>query len=162
MKKLLALLAITIATDANASSQIIRCERPRSEPIAITLDADHQYGASLNCVSSGFIFDMTPCAPTNGWGMSAPTGIGALVGVARRWQEYADHVGGLTYSAIDGTRMLFTGGYHGLDGKTEEYWSIDIDRVTGKGMVKLNKAEMPDSFMPQAGIYSCRAVARKF
>jgi hypothetical protein len=75
---------------ATAKEQIL-CEIAGKPNVVITLGAKRQFGRILNCISGDFIVDLTPCAPNQGFGLSAGTGSAALVAVVNRWQDYATH-----------------------------------------------------------------------
>src|ERR1700693_193284 len=92
----LALIAILAPPVTATANEQILCENAGKPNVVITLGAKRQFGRILNCISGDFITDLTPCAPNQGFGLSAGTGSAALVAVVNRWQDYATHLGGVT------------------------------------------------------------------
>lgn len=139
------------------AKDVIRCEGRCADPITITMDARKNGNSILHCISAKFIYDMTPCAPSNGFGLSAPTGSGALVDIVYRWQEYADHVGRITANVNKETELAFAAGYNSPGIGYTEMWRFMIDRVTGEG--KLFQTEDKKTTIKN---YSCSRVKTKF
>ena len=152
------LISSMAAFHVNAvAKDVIRCEGRGADPITITMDARKNGNSTLHCISAKFIYDMTPCAPSNGFGLSAPTGSGALVDIVYRWQEYADHMGGVTGNINKETELAFAGGYNFPGSGYTEKWRFVIDRVTGEG--KLYQTEDKRTTTKN---YSCNRVKTKF
>jgi hypothetical protein len=141
------------------AKDVIRCEGRGADPITITMDARKNGNLTLHCISAKFIYDMTPCAPSNGFGLSAPTGSGALVDIVYRWQDYVDHLGGVTANRNKETELVFAGGFNspGSGSGYTETWRFVIDRVTGDG--KLYQTEDKKTTIKK---YSCNRVKTKF
>jgi hypothetical protein len=156
---LFAILALPVT--ATAKEQIL-CENAGKPNVVITLGAKRQFGRILNCISGDFIADLTPCAPDQGFGLSAGTGNAALVAVVDRWQDYATHLGGVTGNFVKGHEIYFSGGFNSPKSDTtinqnrasvgmppipggdkipddegyQELWSFSLSRLTGKAELK--------------------------
>ena len=141
------------ANAAGAPEQILCSPDKHGSDVIITLDGLEKFGRSLNCISGSFISDMTPCAPNGGYGLSAPTGYGALVGVVDRWQDYSTHFGGVTSNFANSNRIYFSGGVTSPYSGYREQWTFSVSRLTGSAELK-----------QQSGIsrYHCRRVVPKF
>ncbi|MBN8900187.1 MAG: hypothetical protein J0H57_04065, partial [Rhodospirillales bacterium] len=126
-----------------------------NQPDVTLLQKDRMLaGKNLDCIVGAFVSDLTPCAPRGGFGLSAPTGSVALVGVTDRWQDYTDHLGGITGHAVTSDRIIFSGGFNSPSGGYDEKWRFEVSRLSGKGLlVQDGKPEVE---------YSCRAADRKF
>lgn len=165
MKSLLiALAGLTVFSSLNAAP-LIRCalkEKTPSAPsvIDIELNAKQAFGHTLNCVYGADLGDVEPCAPTGGFGLSAPTGSAPLVGVVMRWQETMNHVGNLTESAISTTSIAFSGAYVGHEGTRSSEWTFVVDRITGEAAWGTNKDS--NGLWGRIVNYNCRAVSQKF
>src|SRR3984893_8689632 len=92
-----------------SSATFIRCKSSKDGVVTITLNAMKKFSSSLNCISGNFVVDLTPCAPNGGFGLSYPTGSASLSGVVKRWQDYGNHLGGVTGNRIDRSSILFKG-----------------------------------------------------
>ena len=103
--------------------------------MVITLDAGRFAGRSLNCIKGQFVSDMTPCAPSGGFGLSAPTGTAALVKIVDRWQDHVAHDGGVVGATVTPLAISFTGSFI-FDTKVDELWSFSVDRISGAGELK--------------------------
>ncbi|UHC17840.1 hypothetical protein LRS73_08245 [Methylobacterium currus] len=105
----------------------------------MTLDGERRFGRVLSCIKGDFIADMTPCAPKGGYGLSYPTGSASLAQVVDRWQDYADHLGGIVGYAADASSLQFDGGFyspnHKKRGAWGDHWTFKVDRLTGKAML---------------------------
>lgn len=97
---------------------------------------------------------MTPCAPDGGFGLSAPTGSASLVAVVNRWQDYADHSGGVVGHYVTTDKLSFSGGFNGLSGGYKEEWTFVASRVTGSAELR-QKDKAPVEF-------ACNKAAQKF
>jgi hypothetical protein len=129
-------LALSVGLSVSAQAkQLIQCVQNGSADITISLGMRQAYGESLACIKAPFAVDMTPCAPFNGFGMSAGTGSAALVGVSHDWQGYMKHMGPVMGFHVDEVSYTFTGMFIGYKGMTEQ-WSFQLSRVTGKGAAK--------------------------
>lgn len=137
---LIGLAAITIAIGVAAqgalafAKDLIRCTAPGASPVTLDLATRKMQGKTLACLrGGGFVADMTPCAPNGGFGLSYPTGSADLSGIVMRWQDYADHLGGVAsfYAASD--EIVFTGGFMSPANGMQEQWRFSVDRLTGAG-----------------------------
>jgi hypothetical protein len=131
MKLVALMLAMSIGASASAKT-IILCKGQSHSDVVITLDDHRAFNHTLDCISGDFIADMTPCAPAGGFGLSAPTGSAALVGVVMRWQDYGDHSGAVTSHTVSADRIYFDGGVMGTGGMKMD-WSFWVSRLTGEG-----------------------------
>lgn len=139
------------------AKDVIRCEGRGADPITITMDARKNGNLTLHCIAAKFIYDMTPCAPSNGFGLSAPTGSGALVDIVYRWQEFADHIGGVIANVNKETELTFAAGFNSPGSGYTEMWRFMVDRVTGEGL--LFQTEDKKTTIKN---YSCSLVKTKF
>jgi hypothetical protein len=137
-----------------ADTQIL-CTHPGLADVVITLNGMQRFGRVLDCISGDFISDMQPCAPNGAYGLSSPTGGAGLVGIVDRWQDYMNHLGGITGHFMTADKIYFSGGFNGgRGGSYEEKWSFALSRLTGSAELK-EADKNPVS-------YSCRAKKRLF
>jgi hypothetical protein len=131
------LLGLITATPASAKETII-CQRFRpQETVKISLQAFRQFDRIFDCIDGSFVSDMTPCAPDGGYGLSAPTGSAKLVGVVDRWQDYAEHSGGVVSHFVNADTIYFAGGFNWPDnGGLTDKWSFTVNRLTGHAELK--------------------------
>lgn len=122
---------MAVATSAQAEQ--IRCTAQDEAPVSISLKAQWYAGRDLSCISGSFVADLTPCAPTKAFSLSAPTGPAAIVGVVDRWQDYAKHDGGVVGYFKSHTTIAFTGGFNTPSSGYKDAWSFTIDRHTKVG-----------------------------
>jgi hypothetical protein len=116
----------------------------------------------LSCVSGDFIADLTPCAPDGGFGLSAPTGSSALVGVVYRWQDYADHTGGVVFYQSSPSEYVFSGGF-AFFGEYREEWTVSVSRLTGSALVSLSRGSSANGQVDVSREeFDCQAAMRKF
>lgn len=104
------LLLVTMPASAKTS---ILCRAAGRTDVIITLQARRAFNRSLDCIRGEFIVDMTPCAPDDGYGLSAPTGSAALIGPAMRWQDYGGHYGAVVGHSTSAESIHFDGGFIG-------------------------------------------------
>lgn len=147
------------ADAAGGTKGIIRCTAKGKPEIIMTLNAERKLGRVVSCISGDFIADMTPCAPNGGYGLSRPTGSASLARIVDRWQDYGDHMGGVTSHNADASRIHFDGGFFSPgDGKSGSRWSsqwaFTANRLTGEG--KLTEDGKPDA------IYNCAKATQRF
>jgi hypothetical protein len=152
------LLAFSAQASAN---QTIRCERADAERITIYLRSDKYQGTIINCISGDFIYDMTPCAPKGGFGLSAPTGSASLVDIVWRWQDYGSHLGGVTSYNESSDELVFTGGFVS-DGGWSGQWNFKVDRVAGVGVLLQQPEGAASGKLSETGRYKCKAVQAQF
>lgn len=121
------LAAAGMALGATAEKPMhLLCKGDGSDNIYVHLNSQKQFGHILSCVSGSFITDMTACAPDGGYGLSAPTGSAALVGVVMRPRDYQRHLGGVTGFTQQGDDVTFTGGLMGTNG-LQTSWTLKLD-----------------------------------
>jgi hypothetical protein len=136
-RRVLAGLLVLSAAGPSATQQLILCQRAGAPDTVITLRASKQFDRTLDCIAGDFVADMTPCAPNGGYGLSAPTGGAELVGVVNRWQDYADHMGGVVSHFANASTIYFGGGFNWPDaGGLSDKWSFTVNRATGKAELK--------------------------
>jgi hypothetical protein len=119
----------------------IRCVRPGSGDIYISVNSRSAFGRQLSCIHGDFVSDMTPCAPANGLSLSAPTGDGRIVQVFDKWPEVAHQLGGVTQFEATGDSYTFTG-YQPVPTKLSivsrrMVWAFHVSRLSGHGMLML-------------------------
>jgi len=156
------LIAMLILPTSLLAKEQILCSYTGKPDVVITLGAMKKFGHILNCISGKFIADMTPCAPSGGYGLSAGTGSAQLVAVVNRWQDYANHIGGIASNLTDDHSIHFSGGINfPASNKTvnqnragvglppipggdkvpegqgyQELWSFTLSRLTGDAELK--------------------------
>lgn len=143
----------------HAKPTIIECQSPGREHITINLNEKKAFHHVLSCIRGEFVEDMTPCAPNGGFRLSAPTGTAGLTGVVDRWQDYGDHNGGITGHWMNPAQIYFSGGYNDMDGGYKEKWSLMVNRVSGKGVLTIQK---DNSVEPEKFNYTCGTAKQKF
>jgi hypothetical protein len=152
----LSLAAALIASDANAA-EIIRClPIGGGAPVTVSLAVPAPKGSvrinlPMNCLKGSFVEDLTPCAPTDMFSLSAPTGGAEIVRIVSRWQDYMTHTGGVFHSHVDDTEISFSAGFE-FD-SFEEWWTFTIDRPTGQGTLRGPKVTEAS--------YTCSKVGKK-
>lgn len=130
----LALAAISLATaSVPARAEQIRCTAHGDSPVMIALKSQRYAGRALSCIAGSFVVDVTPCAPTKGFSLSAPTRPAVIVGVVDRWQDYARHGGGVVGYFKSHTTIAFTGGFNTPNAGYKDDWSFTVDRHTKIG-----------------------------
>ena len=147
-----ACLLLLATTPASAKTSIL-CKAAGRADVVITLQDRRAFNRSLDCIRGEFIADMTPCAPDGGYGLSAPTGSAALVGLAMRWQDYGGHHGAVVGHSTSAESIHFDGGFMGSEGMKLE-WGFDVNRLTGAGTLQEEGKPKVD--------YTCSRAAPKF
>jgi len=151
-------LAIALPVTAFTAESYIRCQPlTKGSEITISLNAKKKFGKLLNCIDGNFIYDMEPCAPENGFGLSYPTGAAQLRTIAFRWQDLIDHMGGVTANVMSETKISFRGEFRIRADDVSEKWSFDVDRLTGNGFLKVFDEEK--SLQTK---YKCSEARKKF
>ncbi len=132
------ILFLSLCSTPASSESIIRCiSANKKDIIDIVLGEERRFGRVLNCIHGEFIFDMTPCAPANGYGLSYPTGSPALRKVVDRWQDYGDHLGGVVSNFISSTNITFEGGWMNPEDGYKDMWKFNIDRLSGNALLAI-------------------------
>ena len=132
-------LLLLLPQFAAGKSQILCKTAGKSGDVIINLAATYEFKRKLNCISGDFISDMTPCAPSGGYSLSYPTGAASLLGVVDRWQDYADHMGGITSSSVSDAEINFAGGFNFPSSGYTPDWEFSVSRLTGVGVLKVKK-----------------------
>lgn len=133
---------------------IVRCTSPQADAITLDLGAREMLGRVVGCIDGSFVADMTPCAPDGEYGLSAPTGAAGMVEIVQRWQDYGNHSGGVVTHFTTPTEIYFSGGFMYDSSGYTDHWSFQVDRLTGKGELRLEDGE--------GASYECAALDRKF
>jgi hypothetical protein len=139
---------------ASARDQILCKAIERKADVIIDLLAVSEFGRTLNCIHGDFVVDMTPCAPSGGYGLSYPTGGASLRTVVDRWQDYADHYGGVVSNYVSNAEISFAGGFNSPGRGLSQDWEFSASRLTGIGQLKLAKGRVVK--------YKCNKVEQKF
>ncbi|MCF4130271.1 hypothetical protein [Methylobacterium sp. SyP6R] len=151
-------LALASADRPASAKDVIRCQAKGQPDVIMTLDGERKFGRVLSCIKGDFVADMTPCAPNGGYGLSYPTGSASLAKVVDRWQDYADHLGGITGYAADVSSLRFDGGFYSPNqrkrGAWGSHWAFKVDRLTGK-------ATLMQEGKPDIG-YACAKARPRF
>lgn len=141
MKQVALASAILLISQFAAAQEQLLCKANAQGggDIVVSLAAESKFGRVLNCISGDFIADMTPCAPTGGFGLSYPTGAASLSGVVDKRQDYKGHQGGVTGSVVGAFEIRFLGGFNSPDSGFQRDWEFIANRLTGNGTLKLEK-----------------------
>lgn len=118
----------------------------------------------LNCISGDWIYDMTPCAPKGGWGLSSPMGKAVIVNVVYRWQDFSNHDGGIVGNIINDSEIIFEGGSH-YSSMWRSKWQFKVSRVTGVGILNIIKVadhDLGQGIKEGETNFTCDKVTRKF
>ncbi len=104
----------------------------------------------VNCIDGDFIYDLTPCAPNNMWSLSRGIGLPEIVEYTTRDQTMFDWNAGHAGVRVSAAEIFFSGGFY-----SQETWSFKVDRISGRGTLRLWKTEKPLA----EGVYNytCRA-----
>lgn len=141
--------ALSSPSTAIAATQRLTCTAPRASAVTINLSSQRRFGRPLSCIDADFVADMTPCAPDGSFGLSAPTGAADLVRIVDRWQDYADHTGGVTSHFTTPRQIYFAGGWNSSESGFQEQWEFTVNRATKKALLKVEGRP--------AKAYACRA-----
>ncbi|OCI96869.1 hypothetical protein A6U86_14660 [Rhizobium sp. AC27/96] len=136
----LAATEMALAAPADKPMHLL-CKDDGSDTVYVHLNSRKQFGHVLNCVSGPFSTDMTACAPDGGYGLSAPTGTAALIGVVMRPKDYQRHLGGVTGFSRQGDDVTFTGGVMGSNG-LQTSWTLKLD-AEGNAVVRDKAGSTP-------------------
>lgn len=134
MRTAIIAIACLAAVPSHARS-LIRCQGA-GDDVVISLQERKAYGKTLSClIKATFVSDMEPCAPNNGFGLSAPTGSASLGRVVMRWQDYMNHMGGVVGFGENAATISFTGGFV-YSAEYKQEWSFEVDRLSGRATLK--------------------------
>lgn len=150
---LLAFLLL-LCVGVTQAKEFIVCQRQGASDIVVTLAEFARFGRVFNCIAGEFVTDLSGCAPDGAFGLHAPTGSAALVGVVSRRQDYSDHTGGITSHFVTSHAMSFAGGFNARGSGYQEAWRFSMNRSTGTGKLEQGTAA------PRK--YACAKAARKF
>ncbi len=126
-----------------AEKEFILCtqEKDGSEVI-IKVNSFEYENQPIHCISGDFVVDVAGCTPSGGFGLSPGVGQPVLSGVVDRWQDYMNHVGGVTSGGVGDTSISFSAGFNSPDSGFKDMWSFELNRLTGKAKLKeSNKIE---------------------
>lgn len=160
-----AVLATLLASNASAASvdrveRLIVCQSKGQADIVLQINSEREQGRLLSCIDADFISDMTPCSADGSWSLSYPTGTAAISSIVDRWQDWADHMGGVTFFRLSADSYYFDGGFKGSEDDTYDQWSFTVDRTSGKGFLK----RKPDEFTKETfedRTFDCEQKKRK-
>lgn len=125
-----------------AEGSLIHCVGANdNQVVTVEFNAREFEGYMLNCVSGSFVVDMSGCAPDGAYGLSYPTGSAGLRTIVNRWQDFADHNGGVTNNYVTATEVRFSGGFHYRGDGYNEKWVFLIDRLTGGAVLNEGGSE---------------------
>lgn len=157
-----AAIALSFTPSAFAEAFVV-CQAPDHSDIILEIEAAVFDGVAISCISSDFAYDMTPCAPTNGYGLSAPTGAASLVGLVYDWREYGDHMGGVVEFSESPSSYRFQGGFQYPGSGYEEAWSFLANRLSGEGTLTIvQEVEEDGSVGRSSQEFACRAAKQQF
>ncbi|TIX92098.1 hypothetical protein BSK43_006800 [Rhizobium sp. P44RR-XXIV] len=148
MTTITAIVYLAATGMALAAPTHLLCKGDGSDTVYVHLNSKKQFGHILNCVGGPFITDMTACAPDGGYGLSAPSGTAALVGVVMRPKDYQRHLGGVTGFTRQGDDVTFTGGVMGSNG-LQTSWTLKLD-AEGNAVVRDKAGSTPYKCEPYA------------
>jgi hypothetical protein len=153
--KTIALAAALVLTTSEANAQeFILCMNPeKKSEVVVTLSEFKRFGHTFNCVKGEFVVNLSGCAPNGAFGLHAPTGSASLLAVVGRWQEYSNHLGGITSNYVTPTEVYFSGGFNSPSDGFKEEWSFRINRLTGEGALKSESNTVT---------YACESRRQKF
>ena len=116
-----------------------------------------EFGQPLHCIDAPGLYDLTPCAPDGGWGLSAGTGLAGLTSVTGSWVQAHDHFYGKFYALVSADSIVaaasFGEGLPSMSGEGNTFWRMEVSRITGEGRVRAEDGTY--------GIF-CQAEQRKF
>lgn len=129
MRLTLCALACLWAVQAQAAA--IVCKAADGQSATVSLSDRKMCGQSLSCVEGTFATDMTACAPDGKYSLSAPTGSAPIVRIVDRWQDFADHTGGVLSFNKTRTAYIFLGGFMSPDRGLTHEWTFNVQRLQG-------------------------------
>jgi hypothetical protein len=129
----LSMLSVLSPSSASGADKLILCVSSKANDVVISIGSDEVFGQSVSCIAGDFAVDITPCAPDGAYALSAPTGSAAIVEIVDRWQDYGDHIGGVTSHFVSDDEIYFEGGFMGPESGYSESWHFSTSRLTGRG-----------------------------
>jgi len=130
-------LALFTVSAYSSNTGLVCSPKTGEDLIIIKFNETKKFGKFLNCINADFISDLTPCAPENGYGLSAPTGTVPLTSVVFDWRDYGSHHGGVVTHWLSSSKISFEGGFMSKDNGYEKEWEFVIDRYTGKAILSI-------------------------
>lgn len=153
--KILGLLLILFFPTFSFAAEKILCKQRHGGPdVVITLSEFKKFDRTFNCISGKFVSDSSGCAPDGAFGLHAPTGGAELVEVVDRWQDYTDHLGGITSNFVTGEKIYFSGGFNSPSSGYKDAWNFTVSRLTGEAQLAESDGEK--------SLYSCQKIEQKF
>jgi hypothetical protein len=143
-----------------AHAQTIRCVTTGQEDVVISINAKKAFNQKLNCISGPFVYDMTPCAPSGGYGLSAPTGSAPLVDIVYRWQDYHDHSGAIVGHFIKAEEIVFSGHFKSGEDGIKDLWTFIANRFTGEAKLMILDSDIKD--FAKSAKYKCSKSSTRF
>ena len=143
----------SVAEAAGAGKPLV-CASNGHADVTMTFGTRAFENRTLDCISGEFVVDLTPCAPDGSFALSAPTGSAAIVAIVDRWQDYTDHIGGVTSHFVTDDKIYFAGGFIFSTSGYEERWHMEASRVTGNATL----VETEDGVNSKITEYQCRSV----
>ena len=133
-----------VATASLAQSQgvplHIECVAHSGETVSIDLFGPSEFGP-LHCIQAPGIYDLTPCAPDQGWGLSFGTGAATLSGVTTDVAVASAHPDGKFAVSVDADFIIAAASIGpGLPDMgsvgNETFWRLAIGRVGMVGVLQ--------------------------
>jgi len=86
-----------------------------------------------------------------------------LVGIADRWQDYANHFGGVVAFGTSPSSYRFQGGFMSPESGYSEQWTFDVSRLTGEAILRqLQEIEEDGERGYSIDDYLCAPAKQKF
>jgi hypothetical protein len=158
MRQFIPALSVLFLTTTAHAADMIRCTSKTGPEVVLALSSQKRLGRTVSCLYSNFVVDMEPCAPEGKFGLSRPTGSADLVKIVDRWQEYADHLGGVTSHYVTPKEIAFSGGFNGSTNGYQEFWRFTANRLSGTATLKIEKGQ----HMEGSYTYQCEKTKQKF
>jgi hypothetical protein len=131
-----AVISFLISTMSGTAAERLDCRSLSGKTnVSIVFNSKTFNGQKLNCISGDFISDLTPCAPNGGFSLSSPTGAGEIVSVVKCWQDYTNHLGGISNNFSTETAIRFSGGFNSPKTGYNEFWSFEINSRNGDALL---------------------------
>jgi hypothetical protein len=153
---------------AQSGPSVIICTNDIGNEVLVETWKDSRFSEPLHCIHGNFVYDLTPCAPQGGWGLSSGFGRAGLSEVTQNWQTASNWPNGKVSAMVGALKITFKGGFgEGLLGSEEHQWTFEIDRETGGGTLDRSSSQLDNLTLAEraqaAGEeFSCLLVERKF